>query len=172
MNFPFVKSRLRKALERGLANGTLREEIEELDGLSLESAGDAEAICWALQQLQEPDRKNVAKATKELALLFQEVNGNTAACEILRERGTPELLNLYDKINVGSAEEDDLDTLMFILKVLTMYGTVQGTLKIVEAAHQPLKPDAFMWSAILGGSTPPHPEKDLLFSSLRDPLPA
>jgi len=170
MNFPFIKSRLRRAIERGIANGSLQDEIRELGDLAIKSRGDAEDICWGLQKL-DGDTKELGRQARALASLFQEVESrDCAAFDILQERGIPNLIRLYDEI-CHAAEEEDTDELMFILKIFGLYGTVTGTLKIVEAARKPLKPDGYMWSVILRGFTAGHPEKDLLYNSLRDPLP-
>ena len=69
------------------------------------------------------------------------------------------------------AEGDLSNPLLFILKILAFYGTTDGTLKIIEAARRPLQPDAYMWSVILGIFKPGHPQNELLYGSLGDPLP-
>jgi hypothetical protein len=171
VNFLSGKGRLKKAIERGLASGTLREELRELGDLTLKSRADAEAVCWGLQQLEKGKTTKLGEAAYALAGLFQEVeNRESDAFEVLRERGIPQLLRLFDEI-IESPEEDDTNTLLFILKMLALYGTTEGTLKIVEAARLPLKPDGYMWSVILGNFQSGHPEAELLYSSLRDPLP-
>jgi hypothetical protein len=171
MSFNFTKNRLKSAIERGLANGKLREELKELGDLTLKSRADAEAVCWGLQQLELGKTTRPGEATYALAGLFQDVESRECdAFEVIREHGIPELLRLFDEI-VELPEGDDTNTLFFILKMLAIYGTVEGTLKIVEAARRPLKPDGYMWSVILGNFKSRHPEAELLYSSLRDPLP-
>jgi hypothetical protein len=81
------------------------------------------------------------------------------------------LLRLFDKIQKSSAD-DDPNTLLLILKVLALYGTTDGALKVIEAARQPLKPDGYMWAVILGTFQTGHPQNDLLYASLKDPLPS
>lgn len=169
MNLPFRKSRLKRAIERGLANGKMREELHELGDLTLKSRAEAEDICWGLQRLNAGSEK-LGQQTYALVRLLQEVDGRECpAFEVLQERAIPELLRLFDEIS--NANAGDADALMFILKILGLYGTVAGTLKIIEAARQPLNPDGYMWSVILRNFTAGHPEKDLLYNSLRDPLP-
>ena len=48
MNLPFAKIRLKKAIESGLDNGKLREELRELGEMTVKPIGDAEDICWGL----------------------------------------------------------------------------------------------------------------------------
>lgn len=171
MNFPFAKSGLRKAIERGLASGKLKDELKELGEVTVKSRDEGEAICWGLRQLNTSDWKLLRENLRALAVLFQEVqSGSAPACEILRQEGIPELCRLFDG-TIDAKSTDDTGVLLFVLKILAMYGTVEGTLRIIEAARQPLKPDDFMWSVILRNFTARHREKDLLFNSLRDPLP-
>lgn len=171
MNLRFGRSRLRKAIERGLAKGKLSEELKELGDLTLKSRTDAEDICWGLQRLNR-DCKDLGQQTYALACLFQEIDGRECpAFEVLQECGIPELLRLFDELS-REPSDDQADELMFILKILGLYGTVAGTLKIIEAARKPLKPDGYMWNVIFRNFTAGHPEKELLYHSLLDPLPA
>jgi len=171
MNFPLGTSRLKKAIQRGLANGELRDALRDLGDLSLKSSSDADAICWGLQQLNRLDHKLLGQHASALAGLFGDIQDrDSPAFTVLQERGIPELLRLFDEISKAPSEEDG-DTLMLILNVFAIYATVAGTLKIVEAARRPLKPDGFVWAVVLRNFTAGHPEKDLLFNSLRDPLP-
>ncbi len=172
MQFSFLKSRLKKTIERGLAKGKLDDELKELGDITVKSRADAEAICWGLEQLENYERELMREHTRALAGLFQEVDGRECeAFEILQERGIPDLLRLFDKMNKAPTDEE-ADALLFVLKIFAMYGTVQGTLKIIEAVRQPLKPDGYLWHVILRNFTAGHPEKELLFGSLSDPLPA
>lgn len=171
MNFPFGKSRLKRAIEHGLANGNLSEELRELGDLALKSRADADAACWGLKELGKGKSANLGQNAYTLARLFQDVeDAECDAFEVLRERGIPELLRLFDEIQEAPAE-DDANTLLFILKMLALYGTTEGTLKVIEAARQPLKPDGYMWSVVLANFKEGHPEAALLYRSLRDPLP-
>jgi hypothetical protein len=143
----------------------------ELGELTLKSRADAETVCWGLQQLAKGGTTKLGQETYALAGLFQNVEDRECgAFEVFRERGIPELLGLFDEIQ-QSPEEDDISTSLFILKILALYGTTEGTLKIVEAARRPLKPDGYMWSMILDNFKSGHPEAELLFRSLVDPLP-
>lgn len=171
MSFVFWKSRLRRAIGKGLANGKLREELKELGDLTIKSESDAAAICWGLQQLNRESRSNVSEQVCELARLFQDVeDADCAAFQILKDNGIPELLELYDQVQ-SACREDDEDALMFILKILALYGTTEGTLKVIEATRQPLKPDGYVWSPIMHQYCDGHPQTELLFRSLSDPLP-
>lgn len=171
MNFLFRKNRLKRAIEQGLANGNLGDELSELGDLELKSRADAEAVCWGLKQIGKGKPAELGENAYALAGLFQDVkDGECDACEVLREHGIPELLRLFDDIQEKPAK-DDLNTLMFILKVFALYGTTGGALKIIEAARQPLKADGYMWSIVFRIFKGDHPEAALIYRSLRDPLP-
>src|SRR5436190_10921527 len=138
MEIPFLKSRLKKAIERGLVSGKLEEELEDLGEITVKSRGDGEAICWGLEQLENRDHKFTRELAYRLAGLFQNVEGgDCAACDVLRERGIPELLKIYDRIN-GSREDEVGDTLLRFLNIFGMYGTTEGRVMSVEEARQPV----------------------------------
>jgi hypothetical protein len=171
VNFPFIKNRLKKAIERGLANGKLDDELEELGDLTIKTGADGEAICWGLKQLHE-GTNNLGKQVDALSGLFQDVEGAECdAFEILQDQGIAELLRLYNLIREMPDSYENEHALMFLLKIFVMYGTTEGTLKVIEAAQQPLNPDGYMWQPILKGYYAGHPQNELLFGSLRDDLP-
>ena len=171
MNFLFGRSRLKRAIEQGLAKGTLDDELRELGDFKLKSRADADAVCWGLQQLVKGRTKQLGEKAYALAGLFQQIEDEECdAVQVLHEEGIPELLRLFDEIQSAPAG-DESNPLLFILKILALYGTTDGTLKVLEAARQPLKPDGYLWSVILGIYKPGHPQNELLYGSLRDPLP-
>jgi hypothetical protein len=172
VNFLFGKNRLRLAIERGLATGKLEEEIRGLEEVTLKSKADGEAVCWGLEQVAKNPKGNLGDNVHALAGLFQDVkDGDCAAFDVLRERGIPLLLEFFDQIRNSSGAEQK-DTSLFILKVLALYGTTDGTLKIIETARDNFSKDGYMWSVILRSFSPEHPQSELLFNSLRDSLPA
>lgn len=171
MKFPFVKSALRKAIERGIGKGNLAEELDELGDVVLKSKGDGQAVCWGLEQLHDLSPERLEKQTYSLARLFQEVEPDGDAIPVLAECGIPELLRLYEDIQTNS-EAEKSDTLLFLLDIFAMYGTTEGALKVIEAARQPLRPDAYMWSVIFGSFGKGHPQNELVFRELAEPLPS
>ncbi len=168
MRFPFVKSRLRRAIERGLVQGNLRQELTELGDVTLTTRADAEDLLWGLKQIERAAVKH-GEALYQLVRLFQDVGGK-AAFDLLRERGIPCLLGFFDEI-VENERGDEGGVSLLILKIAAQFGTFQGALKIVEEAHRPFKPDAYMWSVILGIFKSDHPESEFLYRSFRDRLP-
>lgn len=90
MRIPFAKGRLKRAIEEGLGNGKLRDELEELGDVVIKSRADAEAICWGLEQIDHIDPRVSQEHTYALAGLFQEVDGgDCAATEIDASNAPP-----------------------------------------------------------------------------------
>jgi len=171
MKFPFIKNRLKRAIDRGLTDGNLEEVLDDLGELELKSRGDGEAICWGLDQIENDPGEQAAELTYVLARLFQDVpEVECAAFAILHTQGIPKLISLYDILRPRNNDEDS-DCLMFILKILSLYGTTEGTLKVIEAASEPFQPESYMWSVILSNYEAGHPQNNLLYTSLTDPVP-
>lgn len=167
----FRTNRIRNAIERGLAGGDLWGELKDLGEEPLRSRADAEAVCWGLKQL-DGSTAGLADKTNHLAGLFQKVDGRECeAFEVLQEQGTPELLRLFDLINDAEDPKSHNSDTLFLLKILGAYGTVAGTLKIIEAAKRPLQPDSWMWKVVFETFTASHPEKELLYRSFQESLP-
>jgi hypothetical protein len=165
---------LQNAIERGMKpGGDLVEELRGLRDYPIRSRQDAKAICQALAQLPgtSKDSRRFRSPLHALAALFQEVeSGEVEAFPILRAEGIPLLIRLFDQRRVD-ASDDDADDLLFVLKIMAMYRTKDGAIRIVQAARKPLKPDAYMWSVVLSMLAKDHPHRDFVFDSLRDPLP-
>ena len=86
MNFLFGKSRLRRAIEQGLAKGTLDDELRELGDVNLKSKADAEAVCWGLQQLVKGRTTELGRKAYALAQLFQQIEDEECdAVQVLHE---------------------------------------------------------------------------------------
>jgi len=168
-------SPLRRAIKRGLKpDGDLVEELQSLDDYLIQSKKDAQAICQALTTLPEKGtsrRQHFTTPLHELTGLFQDVDGRQCpAFEVLYEEGLPELIRIFDA-TVEDATEETVDDLLYLLKILAMYGSFEGAQKIVEAAQMPLKPDAYMWHVILSTFSEDHPQRDFVLKALSDPLP-
>lgn len=167
-------SPLQRALRRGLApDGDLDDELGTLSDYKIRSKKDAKAIVDALKRIPDTDINTSGYKSPLYALvgLFQDVDGRDApAFEVLSEAGIDQLVRIFDELKDKSSD-DMSDDLLFLLKILTMYGTHDGAEKVVEAARIPLKPDGYMWSVILSGFGDGHPERDFVFRSLSDPLP-
>lgn len=167
-------SPLRRAITRGMKpGGDLASELRGLGDYTIQSKKDAKAICEAIRSLPKNSESIPGDRPKlrELAALFQQVDGpESQAFGVLFQEGLPLLIQKYEAaLQSGSA--DDVDELLFVLKILAMYGTREGAEKVVEAARLPLKPDGYLWHVIIAVFSDGHPERDFLFQSLSDPLP-
>lgn len=172
---PSKPSPLQLALERGMKpGGDLAAELRKLDDYPIRSRQDALAICQALGQLQlqKRDKNILTSPLHALAGLFQDVeSGKVDAFPIMREQGIPQLIRIFDASLKNAGDDDDANDLLFVLKVLAMYGTEEGAVRIVRAARQPLKPDAYMWSVVFSALREGNPRRDFVLDALRDPLP-
>ena len=92
------------------------------------------------------------------------------AFDVLYNDGLPQLQRIVDA-QLPTASDDQADDLLFVLKILAMYGSRGGAERVVAAAKKPLKPDAYMWHVILSNFGAEHPQRDFVFSELSDPLP-
>ncbi|MEW4564731.1 HEAT repeat domain-containing protein [Bremerella sp. JC770] len=168
-------SPLRRAIKRGLKpGGDLVEELRGLDDYVVSSKKDALAICQALETLpgdRTSNTRHFSTPLHELTGLFQDVDGRGCpAFEVLYEEGLPELARIFDEM-VEDASEEEVDDLLYVLKILAMYGSFEGAQKIVEAAQIPMKPDAYMWHVILSTFSEEHPQREFVMQALSDPLP-
>jgi hypothetical protein len=171
VNFFFGKNKFRRAFEKGFTNNCIEDALKELDDAPPKSRADAEAICWALEQIQSHPAPTIAKNAYAVARLFQEIeDAECAAIPVLCEQGIPLLVTIFDQVHALGRDED-VDCLLFVLKILAMYPTTAGTFKIIEAANKPIKPEGYMWSVILANFGAGHPEAELLFRTLSNPLP-
>jgi len=166
---------LQTALERGLKEGgQLAQEIDELGDYTVKCQADGEAICDALQKLvdgQVPRGKSLTSPLHSLVGFFQEVKGpDCAAFRVLFERGTPLLASIVNNSLEGVEEHEDSD-LLFLLKILAMYGSDEGADTIIRAANKPLASGGYLWSVVFGMFTRDHPQTERVFAALTDPLP-
>lgn len=172
MNFPFWRSVFQKAIERGLAKGDVKSSLDELGDYNVKSAADARAICNALRELsgRPYNSGKYEDDVRSLTGIFQEVEPDSDACEVLREAGTPELIKMVDHLRPYPVSGFGR-SLMFILKILAMYATEAGASKIIEFAQEGVDSDGYMWTVIFQNFTAEHPEAERVFMVLSDPLP-
>lgn len=164
------KTPLQRALERGLQNGNLTEEIRELGDLSIKSGADAQAVCTALEEtLNQPTPTGCVftSPARTLIGLFQRTEGQQAY-DAFREVGLPLIEKAVDRRSTAILSDDDL---LFALKVLAMFGTPSGTDAVVKAVRAGFKADGYMWNVILGVYDQEHPQTRRLYAELSKPLP-
>lgn len=167
-------SRLRRAIAAGMAGGDLAEELYELGDYRIATVADALCVCEALKQFPlrgvPAGEYRVSSPLHAIVGLFQNVETEQAV-EVLARRGVPELCRIFDASLVAPLDDAEVDALLFLLKILALYPSCDGTMKIVAAVRRPFHGDRPLWSVILGQFTAEHPYAQLVCEELRDPLP-
>lgn len=168
------ESPLERAIARGMKpGGDIVEELQKLGDYTVRSSKDGKAICRALRELpaRSTDDDSSSSPLHALTGLFQDVDGRKSpAFDVLYKEGLPELIRIYNE-NVKHLDDKGVDDLLFVLKILAMYGSREGAATIIDAAHRPLKPDAYMWHVVLSAVGEGHPQRDYVYQALSDPLP-
>ena len=164
---------LQLAIERGLKpGGDLVAELDDLDDYTIKSKRDAQAICKALEAVDQKaagKRKRGESPLYKLAGLFQDVEGGSDACHHLRDHGIPVLLKLARKAR--TEEGFDESNFLFVLKMLAAYGTTEGADLVIEVARSGYANDRYLWFVVLGMFSAEHPEARRVFTALSNPLP-
>lgn len=168
---------LAKAIEKGFRpGGDLNTELRPFRDYVVSTREDGEAICAALRRIRptlgvKPRTFRVSSDLHDLTALFQQVDSSdSAAFEVLAAHGIPELCGIFDERH-AEARDRERDDLMFVLKILAMYGTLGGTQRVIDAVRKPFNPDGYMWSVILNSYGKNHPYASMVFDRLREPLP-
>jgi hypothetical protein len=164
---------LQMALDRGLRPGaTVGDELRQLGEYCIKAKSDAEALCRVLARcVSEGTSLDGENSLHAVIGLFQEVEGpECPAFSTMIELGMPILVDLVD---AGCAEESGIDPedVLFALKILVIYGTIEGTDAVVRAVQRSFHPDSYWWHLILQPYGDGHPESGRLFQTLSDPLP-
>jgi hypothetical protein len=165
---------LRLALDRGTRpGGKLADELRNLGDYKFGSESDAQLICEVLTRMVPTDSTvGGESALHSLVALFQNAEGRECpAFDVLATKGIPLLVQIADETLKNPSSRDRHDVL-FVLKILAMFGNKEGTDAVLRAARLPLYPDAWMWSIILREYSQGHPQRQRLFEGLRDPLPS
>ncbi|MDA7979347.1 MAG: hypothetical protein MPJ50_11345, partial [Pirellulales bacterium] len=168
-------SPLQRAIKRGMRPGAnLVDELRDLSDYAIRSKSDARAICDALrtersEQSRSPE--HYPSRLHALISLFQNVASRAVpAFDVLSAEGLPQLFLIFDS-KLQSQDPEDVSDLLFVLKILAMYGTRSGAERIVQAAKFPLDLGASMWHAVLAAFSRDHPHRDYVYRALSDPLP-
>jgi len=153
-------------------DGNLSNELRELGEYSIKSRKDAQAVCDALKRLDIECEDSFNSPLHALTAMFQNVAGRDCpAFDVFSTTGQTELIRAFKARLKNDMERREASDLLFILKMLALYGSREGAETILEAARLPLKPDDYLWSVILSVFSDEHPQRDWLFDALSDPLP-
>jgi len=151
--------------------GDLANELYELGNYPIEKHKDAKAICRTLAnpRLSEPKGKDIITSPLHAIVgLFQNIKSREGF-EELCTNGLPHLRRFLEQgLEHASHDNDDL---LFILKILAMYGQKEDVDLIIKAARKPLMQEGYLWSVILGQVDHEHVGHKSLCDGLREPLP-
>jgi hypothetical protein len=170
---PFKKSLLQLAISRAAKPGEdLATEVMKLTDYKISLRRDAEAICSLLEKIPYAikDEKKYKSDLYALTGLFEQVEDfESDGFEVLAQVGIPELVRIA-KASLARNDCDD-DTLLYVLKILNLYGSEEGAHLLVAAARKPVKPDDWWWSPIFSSIGDEHPHREFIFRELSNPLP-
>ena len=119
-----AQSQLAESLKRWMTNGgDLDDALESESDLPVETPEDANAICAALDAVRSKpellDEDALSSPLHTLTSFFQHAEGDEAI-ETLRQEGLPRLRAwVQDALDGKNVDDDDV---MFIMKILAMYG--------------------------------------------------
>lgn len=155
------KSPLQLAIQRGLQpTGDLFEELDQLSDYPIRSRADARAVCQALESFPWfhcSSRLSFVSPIAALVGLFQEVDSfECPAFEVFCEEGVPQLVRVYDLMR-RDPETPEPSDLLFILKVLSLYGSPAATDRIVQAARESFRTEDYLWHVVLSVYAEGHP---------------
>ncbi len=166
-------SPLADALARGLSNSTdLKEKLNALSNDTLTSETDARVLSRALGELTTRLISDEDSSLLRTLLGFFQGVDSREAYDVLRTEGVPHLLIVFDaKLDRISAEGDNAEALLFLLKIVSLYRH-EGVVERVEtAARRPLKPGSYLWSVLFETLDETHPYRIAVLNRLREPLP-
>jgi hypothetical protein len=160
---------IRVALEKGRPR-RLQKALEKWDAKPLTLA-DAEGLVAVLAEQNdvEPLVEDSDNETflYHLALLFQN-DATDDATRVLRDRGLPELVRLFD--DALAVPDCPSDTLSIVCKIFALYSYEPGVSRIAATVRR--HPDGRLWEVIFGlFGEENHPHGPALVEQLRDPLP-
>jgi len=163
-------SRLQLAIKSGVGlNGDLEKALCGVDDERPTTLADATAMCRAIEfVMRQTHRRPAERGLHGLAALFQRATDE--AIPKLKSSGIPLLAAIVDEHLVDNSRWDQGDVI-FILKILVMYGTRVGADAVIRAARLPLAPDAYMWNVALHQVSKANPQTGYLLKALSSPLP-
>lgn len=164
---------LASALRAALATGTpaaLAAALEPWDDTPL-TAADAEGLVAVLAELTDASRlvadHDGDTLLYHLAVLFQN-DAEDAATRVLRARGVPALLRVFDAAT--EVPDASADPLVFVCKMLCLYAHAPAVPQIADTARR--FPDEYGWDEVFGlFAEENHPHGPAFARAFRDALP-
>jgi hypothetical protein len=168
----FRKSKLEKSLTAWLRkSGSLQTELSR-DGDRVSSEAEARLVCAALDKALSA--RPIQKYTEgsynlnSAVALFQNTDSDSATA-LLRAQGLPRLRVLVE--SYLSNRDLDPDAVVFVAKILAMYGEPQDVDLIINLARDADCEDRYLWSVIFDVLASHGSIAERVIDGLRRPLP-
>ncbi len=164
-------SPLQKAIQRGLKNNSLHDELSKLSHYEIKSEADAYAICDLLEKIGADPAAGGKESLDAVITLFQKVTpGDNAAFHIMRDAALPVLAGIVESALTDPVSTNS-DDILFALKVVSMYAAPEAVELIVQATASNFKADSYWWHPIFDCYTQNHPFTEMLFEHFSTSLP-
>lgn len=165
-------SPLADVLARGLSDPSqLTTDLGVLGNYPLRSAEDAQVLARAVAEVAPRLISGDSALLRMFLGLFQGVESREAF-DVLRAEGVPHLFTVFDARLPPVSTDEEADSLLFLLKVASLY-RVEGVVgRVVTAARRPLIPGSYLWSVLFDTFDETHPYRLALVNRLRESLPA
>lgn len=165
---PGSGSPLSRALNRAAMGASLADELDGLDEPRITTETEARALCRLASRFPlgtaeagEEKRRRGRSDLHHLVGLFQDVD-DEGCIDILRSEGIPELIRVFERRE--ELPECERHALLFLLKVLALYGDESGLRTIAQALASGFEADHYLWSVILSVLGPEHPDAPTFFA--------
>ncbi len=137
-------SKLTKALTAALQDPTsAAEKIQSVSKEKVRTAGEAELVAQVLTLFPLPPGASAKRAVgvcllHDVVAWFQGAEAEEAVA-VFRQRGAAELLRIFDEAMArASVDWRTKDDLLFLLKIVCVYGAEGGLERLVSAVRSPL----------------------------------
>jgi hypothetical protein len=172
MWFGGQSSRFVKALGNWVKTGG-KLELDLPSDFHVSTAAEANAVCDALTS-GDILADQVAPPLRSLAGFIQGASAKPAL-QVFRERGLPILRTVLGKLLDKVSERDErssLDsTMLFVVKVIALFGDQTDEDLIVRAARTRCLRDEYLWEIVFEVLQERHPSARRICDALRNPLP-
>lgn len=163
---------LQKAITRGMEpDGDLSEELLALEDSSFRSTSDANFIVETLKRLPAEEKiDGMSSRLDELSSLFMDVDDESPAQKVLREKGIPELIRIFNEMGdqTDRARQNDQ---VGLLRIMAQFETREGAETVVAAAKKMFAEDSYYWYITMAQFGPEHPQHAYVFEELAKQLP-
>ena len=168
----FKKTKLEKVLSAWLKDGgSLQDKLPSGDD-RVRTDAEARLVCAVLDRaLSAAPIEPYSQSSNNLhavVALFQSVETDEAAAR-LREQGLPRLRSLVRRYL--QEHHIDANMIMFVAKILAIYGDPKDISLIVSLAREPQCEEGYLWSTVFNELADHKENVSLVIEGLSNPLP-